>query len=42
MIERVKNRNVYGYKVEPWLKTTKQDLMVVNLEDVLTLMNLMM
>ena len=26
-----------GYKVEPWLKTSKDDLFVVNLEDVLTL-----
>ena len=39
-IQKVKNRNgggVYGYKVEPWLKTSKDDLFVVNLEDVLTL-----
>ena len=39
-IQKVKNRNsgsVYAYKVEPWLKTTKDDLFVVNLEDVLTL-----
>ena len=39
-IQRIKNRSgngVYGYKVEPWLKTSKDDLFVVNLEDVLTL-----
>ena len=39
-IQKVKNRSggsVYAYKVEPWLKTTKDDLFVVNLEDVLTL-----
>ena len=28
---------VSGYKVEPWLKTTNNDLFVVDLEDVLTL-----
>jgi hypothetical protein len=26
-----------GYKVEPWLKTTKEDLFVINLNDVLTM-----
>ena len=39
-IQKVKNRSggsVYAYKVEPWLKTSKDDLFVVNLEDVLTL-----
>ena len=37
-IEKIKNRGgVYGYKVEPWLRTTKDDLFVVNLDDVLTL-----
>ena len=39
-IQKVKNRtggSVYAYKVEPWLKTTKDDLFIVNLEDVLTL-----
>ena len=39
-IEKVKNRKgaaVYAYKVEPWLKTSKDDIFVVNLEDVLTL-----
>ena len=28
---------VTGYKFEPWLKTTKDDMFVVNLEDVLTM-----
>ena len=37
-IDRVKNRGgVHGYKVEPWLRTTTEDLFVVNLEDVLTM-----
>ena len=26
-----------GYKVEPWLKTTKDDKFVVNIDDVLTM-----
>ena len=38
VIERVKNRGgIQGFRVEPWLKTTKDDLFVVNIEDVLTL-----
>jgi len=37
-IVEVKTRTgLAGYKVEPWLKTTKVDLFVVNLDDVLTL-----
>jgi hypothetical protein len=28
---------VTGYKFEPWLKTTKDDMFVINLEDVLTM-----
>jgi hypothetical protein len=28
---------VVGYKLEPWLKTTKEDMFIINLEDVLTL-----
>ena len=26
-----------GYKVEPWLKTTKDDMFIINLDDVITL-----
>ena len=26
-----------GYKVEPWLKTTKEDMFIINLSDVLTI-----
>ena len=38
IIEKIKNKgNTYGYKFEPWLKTTKEDLFIINLEDVLTL-----
>ena len=28
---------IVGYKVEPWLKTTKEDMFIINLQDVLTL-----
>ena len=31
------NRGVVGYKVEPWLKTTKEDMFIINMSDVLTL-----
>ena len=34
----VKSRaGTVGYKVEPWLKTTKEDMFIVNLADVLTM-----
>ncbi len=28
---------IVGYKVEPWLKTTKEDIFIVNLDNVITL-----
>lgn len=38
MIEEITIRGkVTGYKFEPWLKTTKEDMFIVNLEDVLTM-----
>tara|TARA_B100000925_G_scaffold210627_1_gene160515 strand:+ start:3411 stop:3797 length:387 start_codon:yes stop_codon:yes gene_type:complete len=37
-VEEVSIRGqVTGYKFEPWLKTTKEDMFIVNLEDVLTM-----
>ena len=37
-IEKIRNRGgVQGFRVEPWLKTSKEDLFVINLDDVLTL-----
>jgi hypothetical protein len=34
----VKNKSeVIGYKIEPWLKTTKEDMFIVNVDDVLTI-----
>ena len=29
--------NMVGYKIEPWLKTTKDDMFFINLDDVLTM-----
>ena len=37
-IEKIRNRGgIQGFRVEPWLKTSKDDLFVVNMEDILTL-----
>lgn len=32
-----KLNNIVGYKIEPWLKTTKDDMFVLNLDNVLTM-----
>ena len=38
IVKEIKGRSgVVGYKVEPWLKTTTDDMFIVNLSDVLTL-----
>jgi len=38
IIEPVKSRgSITGYKFEPWLKTSHEDLFVINLDDVLTM-----
>ena len=38
IISEVKGRKgVIGYKVEPWLKTTKEDMFIMNLDNVMTL-----
>ncbi len=34
---RSKADNVVGYKVEPWLKTTSEDMFIIKLDDVLTM-----
>ena len=37
-VNEIKNRSgIVGYKLEPWLKTTTEDMFIINLEDVLTL-----
>ena len=35
--EVLKRSGVVGYKVEPWLKTTTEDLFILNIDDVLTM-----
>lgn len=30
-------RGIVGYKFEPWLKTTTEDMLIVNIEDILTM-----
>ena len=38
MVSEIKGRTgVVGYKIEPWLKTTKEDMFILNLEDILTM-----
>jgi hypothetical protein len=38
IVSEIKSRTgVVGYKLEPWLKTTTDDMFIINLEDVLTL-----
>ena len=37
-IVEVKQRgSMVGYKVEPWLKTTKEDMFIINMDKVITL-----
>jgi len=37
-VHEIKSRiGVVGYKLEPWLKTTKDDMFIINLSDVITL-----
>jgi hypothetical protein len=38
IVSEVKGRGgTVGYKLEPWLKTTTEDLLIINLQDVLTM-----
>ena len=38
IVAEIKGRTgVMGYKIEPWLKTTTEDMFILNIEDVLTL-----
>ena len=38
IVSEIKNRTgTIGYKLEPWLKTTKDDMFIINLSDVLTM-----
>ena len=38
LVQEIKSKNgLIGYKVEPWLKTTKEDMFIINMADVLTI-----
>ena len=37
-VSEIRGRNgIVGYKVEPWLKTTKEDMFIMNMDNVMTL-----
>ena len=38
IIDQIKNKNgLQGYKVEPWLKTTSEDMFVIDMDNVMTM-----
>ena len=38
IISEIKGRmGTYGYKLEPWLKTTAEDMFILNMDDILTM-----
>jgi hypothetical protein len=38
IISEIKNRSgISGYKVEPWLKTTTEDMFIINMDNVITI-----
>jgi len=38
IVSEIKGRTgVVGYKLEPWLKTTTEDMFILNMEDILTM-----
>jgi hypothetical protein len=38
IVNEIKGKSgIVGYKLEPWLKTTKEDMFIIDLKDVLTL-----
>jgi len=39
MVKEIRSKadNVVGYKIEPWLKTTSEDMFIIKLDDVLTM-----
>jgi len=36
-VKELKTRHGHGYKVEPWLKTTDEDMFIVKMNDILTI-----
>jgi len=38
IVSEVKGRmGIMGYKIEPWLKTTTEDMFILNMDDILTM-----
>ena len=38
IVDEIRTKHgIAGYKVEPWLKTTTEDMFVINMNDVLTM-----
>ena len=38
IIQKIRSKaGMQGYKVEPWIKTSKEDLFIINMDDVMTL-----
>jgi len=38
IVSEIKSRTgSIGYKLEPWLKTTKEDMFIINIKDILTI-----
>ena len=38
IVAEIKGRSgIMGYKIEPWLKTTTEDMFIINIDDVLTM-----
>jgi hypothetical protein len=38
IVSEIKGRTgIVGYKLEPWLKTTTEDMFILNMEDILTM-----
>ena len=38
IVNEIKSKNgLVGYKVEPWLKTTREDMFIVNMDSVITM-----
>ena len=38
VVSEIKDRKgIFGYKIEPWLKTSTEDMFIINLSDVMTM-----
>lgn len=38
VVSEIKNRSgMTGYKIEPWLKTTKEDMFIISMDDIITI-----